>query len=136
MLAGVIGAVVNLLYKKLATIDRGIVLEVQYGIGAILLLALTFAFGGDFIRTVSLEGILITIGYALTILIASYLLLYGYKKVEVSIGGVLSSTELAFGVLIGLILFGEFPYAWELASGVLIAFAACIGAYGQQKEHS
>jgi len=132
VLAGVTGAFVNLIYKKLAAVDRGVVLQVQYGLGAVLLLVLTFMLGGDFIRTVSIEGILITIAYAVTILIASYLLLYGYRKVDVSIGTVLSSTELVFGVIIGFLLFSEIPNTWELSSGVLITVGAIVGAIGQK----
>jgi drug/metabolite transporter (DMT)-like permease len=132
ILAGVTGSFVNLIYKKLAHVDRGVVLQVQYGLGAIFLLGITFALGGDFVRTVSLMGILITIAFAITILIASYLLLYGYRHVDVNIGTVLSSTELVFGVALGLLLFSEVPTGWEISSGILITTAAIIGALGQK----
>lgn len=131
-LAGAMGAFVNLIYKKLANADRWSVLQVQYLLGAILLLGMTFAFGGDFIRTFSFEGVLVTLAFGITILLASYLLLYGYRHVDVNIGTVLSSTELVFGVLLGLVLFGEIPNKWELTSGILITAAALIAAIEQQ----
>jgi len=133
VLAGATGAFANLMNKKLAHADRWVVLQVQYGLGAILLLGITLAVGGDFIRTVSLGGILITIGFAVTILVASYLLLFGYKHVDVNIGTVISSTELVFGVILGLLLFSEIPNIWETISGILITAGAVIGALGQRK---
>jgi drug/metabolite transporter (DMT)-like permease len=136
VLAGTTGAFANLMNKKLANTDRWVVLQVQYGLGALLLLAITFAAGGDFIRTVSLSGALITIGFAATILIASYLLLYGYRHVDVNIGTVISSSELVFGVILGLLLFSEVPGVWEITSGVFITAGAIIGALGQRTRRS
>lgn len=131
-LAGTMGAFVNVLYKKLSGVDHWSVLQAQYLFGAVLLFGVTLAFGGEFIRAFSIEGIFITIAFSATILIASYLLLYGYKRVDINIGTVLSSTELVFGVLLGLLLFSEIPSKWELASGVLITSAALIGALSQR----
>lgn len=131
-LAGAMGAFVNLIYKKLAHVDHWSVLQVQYLFGAVLLLGFTLALGGDFIRTFSFEGVLVTLVFGVTILIASYLLLYGYRHVDINIGTVLSSTELVFGVLLGFVLFSEIPNNWELASGVLITIAALIGALTQR----
>lgn len=132
LLAGAMGAVVNVIYKKLANVDHWIVLQAQYVLGAVLLLALTFALGGDFVRDVSVQGSLITIAFAATVLVASYLLLYGYKRVDANIGTVLSSTELVFGVILGLVLFSETPSGWELASGLLITGGAMVGAIGER----
>jgi drug/metabolite transporter (DMT)-like permease len=132
VLAGATGAFANLVNKKLAGVDRWTVLQVQYGLGAILLFVITLVLGNGFIRTVSLDGILITIAFALTILVASYLLLYGYQHIDVNIGTVISSTELVFGVILGLALFQEVPNIWETASGLLIATGSVIGARGQK----
>jgi drug/metabolite transporter (DMT)-like permease len=134
VLAGIVGAFANLMNKKLADADRWAVLEVQYCLGAIFLFGITLALGGDFIRIVSLGGILITIVFAITILIASYLLLYGYKRVDVNIGTVISSTELVFGVVLGLLLFSELPNIWEMISGVFITTGAVVGALGQNRD--
>jgi drug/metabolite transporter (DMT)-like permease len=133
VLAGATGAFANLVNKKLVGVDRWAVLRVQYGLGAIVLLGITLVLGNDFIRTVSLEGVLITIAFAATILIASYLLLYGYQHIDVNIGTVISSTELVFGVMLGLLLFREVPSMWEVVSGVLIATGSVIGAMGQRQ---
>lgn len=134
VLAGATGAFANIMNKKLANADRWVVLQVQYCLGAIVLLAITIAVGGDFIRTISLNGILITIGFSITILIASYLLLYGYKRVDVNIGTVISSTELVFGVILGLLLFSEIPNIWETISGTFITVGSIIGALGQRTQ--
>jgi drug/metabolite transporter (DMT)-like permease len=133
VLAGTTGAFANVVNKKLAGVDRWSVLEVQYGLGALILLVVTLVMGGSFVKTVSLHGILITIAFALAILIASYLLLYGYQHIDVNIGTVISSTELVLGVLIGLALFHEIPSVRETISGLLIASGSVIGAMGQKR---
>lgn len=133
VLAGATGAFANLANKRLAGVDKWTVLQMQYGLGAIILLGITLALGNDFIRTISAEGILITIAFAATILIASYLLLYGYQHVDVNIGTVISSTELVFGVALGLLLFQEVPSLWQAISGLLIAAGSVIGARGQKQ---
>lgn len=132
-LAGATGAFANLVNKKLAGVDRWSVLQVQYGLGVILMLGVTLALGDGFIRTFSVGGVFITIAFAVTILIASYLLLYGYQHVDVNIGTVISSTELVFGVMLGFLLFQEVPNAWETVSGLLIATGSVVGAVGQKQ---
>ena len=133
VLAGATGAFANLANKKLAGVDRWTVLQVQYGLGAIILFGITLALGNGFIRTASVDGVLITIAFAAAILIASYLLLYGYQHIDVNIGTVISSTELVFGVILGLLLFQEVPSVWETISGLLVAAGSVIGAIGQRQ---
>ncbi len=133
VLAGATGTFANLMNKKLAGTDKWAVLQVQYGIGSVLLLGLVFALGGEFIKTASVGGILITIAFAITILIAAYLILYGYQHVDVNIATVLSSTELVFGVIMGAILFKEIPSAWEACSGLLITLGSMVAVIGQRQ---
>jgi drug/metabolite transporter (DMT)-like permease len=135
VLAGATGAFANLINKKLAGVDRWAVLQLQYGLGAIILFGITAALGNGFIRTMSIQGILITIAFAVTILIASYLLLYGYQHIDVNIGTVISSTELVFGVILGFILFHEIPDTNEIISGLLIAAGSITGAIGQKRAY-
>ncbi|HEY5442101.1 MAG TPA: EamA family transporter, partial [Candidatus Saccharimonadales bacterium] len=100
--------------------NRFAVLRIQYGVGALLSLAVTLVSGERIIRTVSLRGTILTFVFAAVLMIASNLLLYGYQHFDVNIATVILATELIFGALFGFILFHEVPQPHELVGGLLI----------------
>lgn len=105
----------------------------QFGLGAILMTVLTFIFSAnDIVRTVSVEGILFTILFALILIIATRLVLYGFQNTDINIASVMLSSQLAIGALLGFLFFREVPAPHEIISGILITCAAIIGSIAQK----
>ena len=133
LLAGATTALCNLLAKRLSGVDRNAVLRLQFGLGTIFMAMLTLLFSsGDIIRTVSFEAMAVTILFALILIFATRLVLYGFQHFDINIASVVLSSQLAFGALLGYLVYKEVPATHEIISGVLIACAAIIGSFGQK----
>jgi len=133
LLGGATTAVCNLVAKQLAGVDRSAILRVQFGLGAVLAIAAALLFSAnDIIRTVSLEGVAVTIVFALVLIVATNLVLYGFHHFDINIATVVLSSQLAFGALLGFLIYKEVPAPNEIMSGVLIACAAVIASTGKK----
>lgn len=131
VLAGAIVAVCNLLAKKLKGVDMSAILRMQFGIGAVFMIGLTILFSpNDIVRTISIEGIVATVAFSLVLILATRLVLYGFQNTDINIASVILSSQLAFGVLLGLFIYQEIPSLNEVLSGLLIIAAAIIGTNG------
>jgi drug/metabolite transporter (DMT)-like permease len=103
----------------------------QFGIGTIFMAALMLLFSpSDIIRTISIEGTAATVIFALILILATHLVLYGFQHFDVNIATVVLSSQLVFGALIGFFIYREVPATNEIISGVLIACGAIIGSVG------
>lgn len=131
LLAGITVAFCNLIAKQLKGVNLTAILRVQFGLGMLFMIILTILFSpNDIIRTVSIESIAVTIAFALVLILATHLVLYGFQHFDVNIASVVLSSQLAFGALIGFLIYSEVPVTTELISGVLIACGAVIGSIG------
>lgn len=133
LLGGATTAFCNILAKKLKGVDSNAILRMQFGVGAILMIALTFIFSpNDIIRTVSVEGIVLTVLFAIILIFATRFVLYGFQNTDINIASVILSSQLAIGALLGLIFFQETLAPHEIVSGILITIAAVIGSFAQK----
>lgn len=133
LLGGATTAVCNLLAKKLKGVDLGPIMRLQFGLGTILMVALTLVFSpNDIIRIVSVEGIIATVIFALILIAATRLVLYGFQHSDINIASVILSSQLAFGALLGFIIYHENLSTHEILSGLLILCAAVVGSYTQK----
>ncbi|MDB5177321.1 MAG: hypothetical protein JWN75_989 [Candidatus Saccharibacteria bacterium] len=133
LLAGITVAFCNLLAKKLKGVDLGAIMRMQFGIGAIFMVILTLLFSpNDIVRTISIEGTAAMIVFALILIAATRLILYGFQHSDINIASVILSSQLAFGALLGFFIYHEIPAGHEIISGILIACAAIIGSRGQK----
>lgn len=133
MLGGATTALCNLLAKKLKGVDLGAIMRLQFGLGAIFMFALTMLFSpNDIIRTVSIEGVVATILFALILIAATRLVLYGFQNSDINIASVILSSQLAFGALLGFLVYQETLAPHELISGLLILCAAIVGGFAQK----
>jgi drug/metabolite transporter (DMT)-like permease len=131
LLAGATVAVCNLLAKQLKGVNLTAILRMQFGIGTIFMAALMLLFSpSDIIRTISIEGTAATVIFALILILATHLVLYGFQHFDVNIATVVLSSQLVFGALIGFFIYREVPATNEIISGVLIACGAIIGSVG------
>jgi drug/metabolite transporter (DMT)-like permease len=134
LLAGATTAVCNLLAKKLKGVNLSAILRMQFGVGTIFMIALTLLFSPhDIIRTVSVEGTVSTIIFALILIAATRLVLYGFQHFDINIASVVLSSQLAFGALLGFFIYHEVPAMHEIISGLLIAGAAVVGSLGYRR---
>jgi drug/metabolite transporter (DMT)-like permease len=128
VIAGMIEGLANVIRKRLAGVDRNAILRIQYGIGAIFTSLVTLISRDEIIRTVSLRVTILTVIFAVVLIAAGNLLLYGYQHFDVNIGTVITSTELVFGALLGWLLFQEIPAPHELLGGGLILAGSIVGS--------
>lgn len=133
MLGGGLTAFCNLLAKKLKGVDLAAIMRLQFGLGAVFMMGLTLIFSpNDIIRTVSLEGIIATVLFALILIAATRLVLYGFQNSDINVASVILSSQLAFGALLGFLVYQETLAPHELLSGVLILCAAVISGLAQK----
>jgi drug/metabolite transporter (DMT)-like permease len=133
LLGGTTTAICNIFAKKLKGVDRNAILRMQFGLGTMLTAVLALLFSAnDIIRTVSVQGIATTAVFALILIVATNLVLYGFQHFDINIASVVLSSQLAFGALLGFLIFKEVPAPTEIISGLLIACAAIIGSIGQK----
>lgn len=133
LLGGATTAVCNLLAKKLMGVDLGAIMRWQFGLGTILMIILTLLLSpDDIIRTVSLEGTIATVLFALILIAATRLVLYGFQHSDINIASVILSSQLAFGALLGFIIYHETLSTHEMLSGLLILCAAIVGSFAQK----
>jgi len=133
LLGGATTALCNLLAKKLKGVDLGAIMRLQFGLGAVFMIVLTFLFSPhDIVRTVSIEGITATVIFALILIAATRLVLYGFQHSDINIASVILSSQLAFGALLGFFVYQEVLAMHEVVSGILILCAAVIAGVGQK----
>lgn len=134
LLGGAMTAFCNLIAKKLKGVDLTAILRLQFGVGALLMITLTLILSPhDIVRTVSMEGIGVTLAFALVLIAATRFVLYGFQHFDVNIASVLLSTQLVIGALLGYFFYQEVPTQLELISGLLIACAAILGSIGYKR---
>lgn len=125
ILGGASTAFCNLLAKKLKGVDLGALMRMQFGVGAIFMSILTLLISpNDIIRTVTFEGVMSTILFAVILIIATRLVLYGFQNSDINIASVILSSQLAFGAFIGYLAYNETLSVNEIISGVFILSAA------------
>ena len=133
LLAGATTAACNLLAKKLKGVDLSAIMRMQFGVGTLFMIVLTFLFSPhDIIRTVSVGGIVATVLFALILIAATRLVLYGFQHSDINVASVVLSSQLAFGALLGFFVYHEVLGAHEVWSGLLILCAAVIGGIAQK----
>lgn len=133
LFGGAAVAFCNLFAKKLKGVDLTAIMRMQFGLGTLFMIALTFIFSpDDIIRTVSLQAIIATILFAVVLIVATRLVLYGFQHSDINIASVMLSTQLVFGALIGYFVYQEVLSNSELLSGALIIGAAIIAGLSQK----
>ncbi|MEK7594290.1 MAG: DMT family transporter [Patescibacteria group bacterium] len=128
IVAGIAGGTINLINKQLTGVDRTAVLALWFGLVTMLSSGWLLLSGDQILRSASLHLSLLTIVFALVIVVGAYLTLYGFQHFDVNIGSVIMSTELVFAAVMAYFLFNEVPQAHELAGGAFILLASVIGS--------
>ena len=134
LLAGTTTAFCNLIAKKLKGVNLTGILKMQFGLGAIFMAILTLVFSpNDIIRTISIEAAILSVLFALVLIAATHLVLYGFQHFDVNIASVILSSQLAFGAVLGYLFYQEIPASNEVISGILITCAAIMAALAHKR---
>jgi drug/metabolite transporter (DMT)-like permease len=133
VLAGFVSGTGGLVNKRVRKADRIAVMRIQYGMIAIFSLGLTLIMGTPFLRTISWPGTIATVVFALVLIGAGNLLLYGYRHIDINIGSVVLSSELVFGSLLGFLLYREVPTKIEFVGGGVIFLGSLAGGVDWRK---
>ena len=82
--------------------------------------------GENLAPTQSVQSIVGILAYAVIAMLAFWLVVAGYKKIEAGIGGLIGTLEVPFAVLFGALFFGEHLVPQAIMGGFLIFIAAAI----------
>jgi drug/metabolite transporter (DMT)-like permease len=127
--AGFCGAAEITFTKKLPGRYSGYYLTfLLYLATAILTFALAVLIEGDSVFALPTTPMpwLVSLGYAVTIVLAIILVIRGFRSTTPGVGGIIGLMEVVFGVVFGMLLFGENVSVTVLVGAVLIAFAALL----------
>lgn len=88
--------------------------------------AIAVGLGEDLFPTQSPQSAVGIVLFALTAMLAFWLVVAGYKRIEAGIGGLIGTLEVPFAVILGALFFGEQLALPAIIGGVLIFAAAAI----------
>jgi len=143
--AGICDGLSNITRKQLRGVDRNVAVMYQYLMAGVLAAPFVLILGGDPVKAVSAGPIIALVVYSIVSIVFAKLLLYGFSRFDVNVGGVILAMQIFFGMLLGFLFFHEVPSGNELAGSVLIfvavllavnssiraSKAAAVGAEGQ-----
>ncbi|MFH1280654.1 MAG: DMT family transporter [Candidatus Beckwithbacteria bacterium] len=126
-LAGFLGASTVVLTKKLSSNFHELqimigyfVMQVVFNLPLVLILHETLpAFSHS-------SAWLAQLAYAISLFLANFTAIEGFKYLEGSVGSLIGMAEILFGVLFGLLLFGEILTPSTIIGGLLIILAASL----------
>lgn len=128
MVAGIAGGTINLINKQLTGVDRTAVLVLWFALVAVLSSGWLLLSGDQIVRTASLHLAILTVVFALVIIVGAFLTLYGFQHFDVNIGSVIMSTEMVFAAIMAYFLFNEMTKTHELVGGVFILVGSIVGS--------
>jgi drug/metabolite transporter (DMT)-like permease len=113
----------KLIPEKFSTIQTSVI---SWIFGVIVCLPISIILGEkQVIPNFSFSWLIICV-YAFVGLLAYYFVLEGYKKIDTSIGGLISTSEIVFGLLFGMLLLNEQISFNVIIGGVLIFVAVLL----------
>lgn len=130
---GVSDGIANILRKKMRHLDRPTVVTYQYIVGALAAGLYVAVSHEQPIIAVHWLPILVMVLFAALALVLGTLLLYGYARVDMQTGAVLSAMQVFFAIMLGMIFLGQMPTANEIIGCFLISVASCLAVLDMRK---
>lgn len=100
---------------------------------AIFALVLGIVVADNLVTNLTPNVIFVSIIFGLLIYAIGYLLLYGFKYIDVNVGAIILSSELFFTVIFNYFFLMEIPTALELTGGIIIFIAANVAEINFRK---
>lgn len=127
VLAGLMGASTVILPKKLVGNYHELQIMVGYFLMQVLFNYPMAQLMGDQLPTLELNAAWGgQLGYALAMMLANLAAIKGFSYLEPSIGSLLGLAEILFGIVLGVVLFGESLSSGVIVGGLLITLAAAL----------
>jgi drug/metabolite transporter (DMT)-like permease len=126
-LAGFLGASTVVLTKKLSGNFHELQIMIGYFIMQVIFnLPLAIILNETLPDLTHSTAWLAQLAYAVSLFLANFSAIEGFKYLEGSIGSLIGMAEILFGVLFGILLFGEFLTFPTIIGGLLIILAATL----------
>ena len=127
IVAGLMGAVSAVLPKKLSGEYHEF--QIMSGYLMVMLVAngVVAYFLGENLPPLSAQVAWLAAGaYAISLLVANFSVIEGFKHIEASVGSLIGMAEILFGILFGFLFFGEVLSVTTFIGGLLIVLAAAL----------
>lgn len=122
--SGIVATIASLFQKRVAKVVDERLITVSQIVGGIVVSLVAIIFLKDLsIFSISLWGLFLGAIFGFLFFLINYLIIYGFKRVEIGIGTILLSSELVFGPIAAYFIFGERLTALEILGAVLIILA-------------
>jgi len=128
LLCGLIDGITNAFRKSFAKTDKFFVvfLTMLGGIAISGFLSLISDQNPLFLTQLSTFALTIGIFFGMLLFSVNYLLLIGFQNFDLNLGTIIISSELFFGLLLGIIFYREIPNLNEFIGGSLIILAIIV----------
>lgn len=127
ILAGLLGASTVILPKKLIGNYHELQIMLGYFICQVLFNYPMAMIMSDALPTLQLSTPWLgQLGYAMAMLLANMAVITGFGYLEPSVGSLIGLAEILFGILFGIVLFGESLSMGVMVGGILIILAAAL----------
>jgi drug/metabolite transporter (DMT)-like permease len=133
LLGGVSDGVANILRKKMHHLDRPTVVTYQYVVGALAAGLYVLLSHEQPIVAMHWLPIVVMVLFAVLALVLGTLLLYGYARVDMQTGAVLSAMQVFFAIVLGMVFLRQMPTAHEIVGCFLISVASCLAVLDPRK---
>lgn len=134
--AGVCDAVGNSLRKYITETPREILLATAVSVSVVMMSAALLLTAQPIVtHTIALPTYVVIVLHALGIVFTGYLLVYGFKNIDVNIGTVILASELFVSMVVNRICLHESPSTNELIGAVVIFGASILVAFSSTIRH-
>jgi drug/metabolite transporter (DMT)-like permease len=131
--AGICDGLSNVARKQLRNVDNNAAVLYQYVAAGFFAIPFVLLPGNQPVQTVHASSIAAMLAYAVAALVFAKLLLHGFSRFDVNVGGVILAMQIFFGMLLGFLVFHEVPSANELAGSVMIFMAVLLAVSSSKK---
>lgn len=132
-LAGILEATWNIFSKKVSSrYSLAQILTVDTAIAAISIFPLVLLTGEKILAPTLTTSWIAVLVSSVTVLLGSYLIIFGYRHIEAHRGSVILLLEVVFGAMLAFLLFNESLSVQAILGGVLIALGATVMNYNNR----
>lgn len=131
--AGICDGLSNVARKQLRSVENNAAVLYQYVTAGFFAIPFIFLMGNQPIKAIQASSVIAMLIYSVAALVFAKLLLHGFSRFDVNVGGVILAMQIFFGMLLGFLIFHEVPTANELAGSVMIFTAVLLAVSSTKK---
>jgi drug/metabolite transporter (DMT)-like permease len=131
--AGVCDGLSNVARKQLRNVNNNAAVLYQYAAATLFAAPFVFLLGDQPVKVIHAGSVMAMLAYSVAALLFAKLLLHGFSKFDVNVGGVILAMQIFFGMLLGFLVFHEVPSVNELGGSVMIFMAVLLAVSSAKK---